>query len=139
MKSEISGLIRQIKDKIMMNENSTNHPETSSRKEKSYDTFGAAFDAGKSDGAAKARESAPEFRTGVANAAHDVAYGLGFGAVFAGAFLNELIPTNIREGLSKGARAGKDAGQKAAENATDPLSSVNEGVRDDNSPKPSFS
>ena len=137
MKSEISGLIRQIK-KMMMNEDSTNHPETFPEKGRSYDTFGAAFDAGKSDGAAKARESAPEFKTGVTNAVHDVAYGLGFGAVFAGAFLNELIPTNIREGLSKGARAGKEAGQKAGENVNNPLSAANEGVRDDNSPKPSF-
>ncbi len=120
-----------------MNEESQNTPEVENTGKRSYETFAEAMKTGTSEGVAKAREQVPVFKSGVANAIHDVAYGLAYGSVFTGAFINELIPKNIREGLAKGADAGKAAGRKACEKVHESLSSDDE-IKTPEDTNPSF-
>lgn len=126
MNLEKGGLILQNKKTKSMNEE-FNEPNVEAEAEptpevkREYHTVSEALVAGREDGAGKAKEKAPELKSGIANVAHDVAYGLAYGTVFAGAFVNELIPSKIREGLSKGANAGRKAGKTACEKAADAL------------------
>ena len=125
-----------------MNENLSNDagqsPDTDDAG-RQFESVGDAIKAGTSEGAARARETAPELKTGVAHAIHDVAYGLAYGSVFAGAFINELIPKTFREGLSKGADAGKAAGMKACEKVHETLSPDSSQVGETDTTNRSFS
>ena len=118
-----------------MNEFSDQTPDSKENPKCSFENFSDAIGAGKTDGAAQAREAVPDFKSGVAHAMYDLAYGIAYGSVFAGSFLNELIPGHIREGFAKGANAGKSAGKASFEKAQSSL----EPDSDDHFPNPSFS
>ncbi|MDA7892096.1 hypothetical protein N9C66_05560 [Akkermansiaceae bacterium] len=125
-----------------MSEKFNQNPENScegSESKPQFDSFGEAFKAGTTDGAAKAREKVPGFKTGVADAVHDIAYGLAYGSVFAAAFINELIPANIRDGLSRGAEDGKAAGKKACDTVQDALGPDDKSIEGSDITNPSFS
>lgn len=100
----------------MTEETSKNHPERTEQAgdKRVFESVGEALQAGQKDGVAKAREKTPEWKEGLAEAAHDLAYGVAFGSTFAGAFLTELLPESVREGFSKGAAAGRQAGKEAS-------------------------
>jgi len=104
-----------------------------------FETLTEALEAGKNDGAAKAREKGPAFKSGIADAAHDLAYGLAFGSVFTGTFVHELIPRSLRDGFSRGAAAGKAAARDACKKVNNSFKTENEEVGTEESTKPSFS
>lgn len=87
-----------------------------------FDTMGDAFQAGKDEGSAKAREAAPSLKSCVAEAFHDLAYGVAYGAFFTGSFANELVPKTVKSGLAKGAKAGKAAARNARKKASEAFS-----------------
>ena len=104
-----------------------------------FENFNEAMKKGFADGSAKARAAAPELKTGVANAFHDLAYGVAYGSVFAGTFLTELVPEGLREGFSKGAKSGKEAGQRASDRVYEAMKGNKSDENTEFEPKSSFS
>ncbi len=80
-----------------------------------FESCSDAFQAGKDDATARAREAAPKLKAAIADAIFDVAYGATYGAVFAGAFANEFVPKSVRDAVEKGVAKGAAAGRGAAD------------------------
>ena len=99
----------------METENNHDTTQQGTQEKRHFDSCSHAFQSGREDATAKAREAAPRLKGFLADAVFDVAYSAAYGAFFAGAFAHEFVPQSVKDGLAKGAAAGRGAASKMRE------------------------
>lgn len=110
----------------MNTENDDQISEETTEAKRQFDSCSNAFQAGREDATAKAREAAPKLKSAVADTIFDVAYGVTYGAFFAGAFANEFIPKAVKDVVAQGVEKGAAAGRKAADKVRQPSPAASE-------------
>ena len=115
----------KLPNKKMETEN--NHEKTDAKRH--FDSCSDAFQSGREDATAKAREAAPKLKGAIADTIFDMAYGAAYGAFFASAFANEFVPQVVKDGVAKGAAAGRSAADKVRERVR---KTATEGAADEN-------
>ncbi|MEJ6572268.1 MAG: hypothetical protein QNL01_12015 [Akkermansiaceae bacterium] len=103
----------------------------SAEEKRHFESCSDAFQAGKDDATARAREAAPKLKAAIADAIFDVAYGATYGAVFAGTFANEFVPKSVRDAVEKGVAKGAAAGRTAADKVRSKVKPATESATDD--------
>jgi len=91
-------------------ETENNHEENDAKRH--FESCSDAFQSGRDDATAKAREAAPKLKGVIADTIFDMAYGAAYGAFFASAFAHEFVPQVVKDGVAKGAAAGRSAADK---------------------------
>ena len=89
-----------------------NNHEAENEAKRHFESCSDAFQSGREDATAKAREAAPKLKGAIADTIFNMAYGAAYGAFFASAFANEFVPQSVKDGVAKGAAAGRDAADK---------------------------